>query len=216
MSVSEKDFFTINEILERWRYANVDAATLLKLATDDLLVFSVYIRDLGSHTVTHETADSRVTRSTDIAFSFCNPERARPALQYLSSDDARRLLESRNNEQIKIRRHYSLPSRTKESGLGYLTEAPLFSRDDLLVARSERDKFEASHKLRLRPSWYSRMWAWLGDQANHRVLTMLAGWLVAIVTGTWAVWLWWYQHQPPAIQSAPPNSSLQRTAYGVR
>lgn len=212
MSVSEKDFFTINEILERWRYANVDAATLLNLATDDLLVFCVYIRDLGSHTVTHETADTLVTRSTDIAFCFRNLKRARPALQYLNSNDARRLLESRDSERIKIRAHYSLPSRTKESGICYLTEAPLFSRDDLLVARSERDKFEESHKLRLRPPWYSCMWAWLGDQVNQRVLTMLTGWLMALVTGAWAIWLWW--HQPHAIQSAPPNPPLQQTAYG--
>lgn len=210
MQLPEKEYFTLDEILQRWRYAGIDHATLLKLATDDLLVFSVYIRDLGSHTSTRELADARITTDVSVAFSFRNPERSRPPLQYLQTDEARRLLESRSSERIRVQGTYSLPSRTKESGLGYFSEAPLFSRDDLLISRSERDRFESSHSLRLQPPWYSRAWAWLGDQVNQRVLIMLSGWLFALIPGAWALWLWWQQ----APTAATPNPSLERTATG--
>jgi hypothetical protein len=212
MSATEKDHFTLDEILRRWRYAGIDEATLLKLATDDLLVFSVYIRDLGSYTSTMQTGDTQVTTNTSVAFSFRDPKRSRPPLQYLRADDARRLLESLPNEKIRVSGHYSLPSRTEESGLGYLTDGPLFAWSDLLISRSERDKFEVAHSLRLGPPWHSRTWAWLGDQVNQRVLTMLSGWLVVLTGGLWALWLHWQQAQ--FMPTAAPNASMDAPASG--
>lgn len=188
LSVVSQDFFTLDEIVERWRFAGVTHATLLKLATQDELVFSVYIRDIGSHTATRETPEARITTTHTVAFSFRAAGSSRPALQYLKADDARRILEAQPNEKIAVRGHYSLPSRTRESGLGHLSKEPLFGRDDLLVSRIERDRFERDHKIPLRPPWHTRTWHWLSDQANQRALTMLSGWLAALVTAAWALW----------------------------
>jgi len=184
MSIPEKDFFTLPEIVQRWHPCGVDDATLLKLAVEDLLVFSVYIRDLGSHQTIRETPEGRITSTQEVAFSFRAQGYSRPQLQFLKSDDARRILESQPNERVAVSGHYSLPSRTKESGLGY-GKSPYFSRSDLLVSRLERDRFEREHQLRVRPRWPARTWMWLSDQANQRVLTMLSGWIVAITSAVW-------------------------------
>lgn len=210
MAIPEKDFFTLEEIVHRWRFAGMDNATMLKLATDDLLVFSIYIRELGSHTTTRETPHGMVTTRHSVEFSFRVEGYSRPPLQFLKADDARRILESRPDEQIAIRGHYSVPERTKESGLGH-GHPPLFTREDLLVSKVERDRFEKLHKIPLVPPWHIGIWQWLSDQANHRVLTMLSGWGTAAITAAWAAWLWSYQspQNPPV---ATPNPSIERTS----
>lgn len=213
MTIPEKDFFTLEEIVHRWRFAGMDNTSLLKLATDDLLVFSVYIRDIGSHTATRETPNGTVTTNHQVQFSFRAEDYSRPALQYLKSEDARRILESRPGEKIAVRGHYSVPERTKESGLGH-ANAPLFTREDLLVSRIERDRFEKTHKVTLSPPWHSRVWQWLSDQANHRVLTMLSGWIAALFSAAWAVWVWWHQ-QPQIPPAATPSPSIERTLPGM-
>ena len=195
MPIPEKDFFTLEEIVERWNYSGADEATLLKLATEDLLVFAVYVRDLGSYQTTRETPQGRVTTKHTVEFSFRAEGYSRPPLQYLKAEDARRILESLPGEKVAVRGHYSLPSRTKESGLGHAT-APHFSQSDLLVSRVERDRFEKQHKIKIRPPWPSRVWKWLADQANQRALTMLSGWIATAIGAVWALWVWWYQPQP--------------------
>lgn len=212
MALPDKDFFTLEEIVHRWRFAGMDSATLLKLAADDLLVFSIYVRDIGSHTATRETPNGTVTTKHQVEFSFRAEGYSRPAIQYLKSDDARRILEARPGEKIAVRGLYNVPERTKESGLGHAT-APLFTRDDLVVSKVERDRFEKEHKIALSPPWCSRVWQWLSDQANHRVLTMLSGWLAALVAAIWAAWVWWHQ-QPQSLPTATPNPSIERTAPG--
>lgn len=156
MAIPEKDFFTLKEIVHRWRFAEMDSATLLKLTTDDLLVFSIYVRDIGSHTSTRETPNRTVTTNHQVQSSFKAEGYSRPAIQYLKSDDARRILEARPGEKIAVRGHYSVPERTKESGLGHAS-APLFIREDLVVSRVERDRFEEKHKVPLSPPWYKRL-----------------------------------------------------------
>ncbi len=212
MPIPEKDIFTLDEIVDRWKHARVDHATLLKFATEDLLVFSVYIRDLGSHSSTQDTPRGTVTTEQVVAFSFRAVGYSRPAIQYLKADDSRRILESRPGERVAVRGHYNIPERTKESGLGHL-QAPYFTKEDLLVSRIERDRFERMHKIPLKPPLQTRAWQWLSDQATHRVLTMFFGWIAAILTGIWAVWLWLHQPSQPA--PAPPNHSLNRTLHSM-
>lgn len=210
MAIPEKDFFTLEEIVHRWRFSGMDSATLLKLASDDLLVFSIYIRDIGSHSTTTEPETGTATTTHQVQFSFKAQGYSRPAIQYLKSDDARRILEALPGEKIAVRGHYSLPERTKESGLGY-ANAPLFTRDDLIVSRVERDRFEKKHRVSLFPPWYERVWQWLSDQATHRVLTMFGGWLAALVVGVWTAWVWWHQ-QPRCSSTVTPGSSIESTS----
>jgi hypothetical protein len=113
MPLPEKDFFTIDEVLDRWRYAQIDRATLLNLAVDDLLVFSVYLRDLGHHWTSRDTPQGRVTTTNTVEFEFRATGYERPQLQYLCARDARRLLESNPGEQIGVSGLYSLPTRAK-------------------------------------------------------------------------------------------------------
>lgn len=189
MPALEKDYFTLAEIMHRWRYAGVDESVLLKLAADDKLVFSIYIRDIGSHAVTHETEEGVITRTTDVVFNFRDPTRI-SSIQFLRSDDARRILEAKPHEKIKVRGHYSTPTRTKETGLGYFNNAPLLTREDLLVSKSERDRFENEAKILLQPPVHIRAWTWLSDQSNQSALKMLSGWFAAAATGAWAIWQW--------------------------
>ncbi|UYA60796.1 hypothetical protein NAL19_2691 [Pectobacterium sp. F1-1] len=192
MAIPEKDFFTLNEIVHRWRFAGMDSATLLKLATDDLLIFSIYVRDIGSHTSTGEVSDGAAVTNHTVHFSLKAKGYSRPPIQYLKSDDTSRILEAGPGEKIAVRGHYSAPERTKESGLGHVT-APQFTREDLIVSKVERDRFEKTHKIPLSPPLYSRLWHWMSDQANQRVLTMLSGWLVALLSTAPTAWAWWHQ-----------------------
>lgn len=212
MALPEKDFFTLEEIVHRWRFAGMDSSTLLKLARDDLLVFSIYVRDIGSHTSTRETPNGMVTTNHQVQFSFKAEGYSRPAIQYLKSDDARRILEAHPGERIAVRGHYSVPERTKESGFAYAT-APLLTREDLVVSKVERDRFEKKHKVPLSPPWYSRLWQSLSDQENYRVLKMLSGWLAAFITAAWAAWVWWHA-QPQSSPTATPNTSIERASPG--
>ena len=152
----------------------------------------MYIRDLGSHTSTQDTPPGLVTTEKTVAFSFRADGHSRSPIQYLKADDSRRILESRPGERIAVRGHYSVPERTKESGLGHM-QAPHFAREELIVSRLERDRFERQYKVPLAPPLPTRIWRWLSDQATHRVLRMLGGWIAAAFAAAWAVWQWWYQ-----------------------
>lgn len=206
MAHPTKDHFSLAEILERWRHASIDEATLLKLAAENHLVFAFYKPDLGDYSETIEVPDGRVTRSHTTAFSFKAAGSERPPLQYLAADDVRRIFEARGTERITIRGHYSSRARTKESGIGYLGNAPQLTRDDLLLSREERDRFEREHKPRLSP----KLWDRLADQANQRVLILPAGWITAAIIGLWTLFLYTHPPRTAPEASAPAASTPVR------
>ncbi|MBN3189152.1 hypothetical protein H4F64_02855 [Pectobacterium brasiliense] len=131
MAIPEKDFFTLNEIIHRWRFAGMDSTTLLKLAMDDLLVFSIYVQGIGSHTSIGETPDGTVGTNHTVHFSFKAKGYSRPSIQYLKSGDTRRILEAMPDEKTQSniscekadvlvgRRQTGTSDRDKLSGQGY-------------------------------------------------------------------------------------------------
>jgi hypothetical protein len=148
MPLPEKDAFTLEEIIARWRFAGCDRATLLDYARRDLLVFSVYLRDLGHHRTIKETPEERITTTHSVVFKFTSPDYKWHSIRYLAAEDARRILESKSGEEIGVGGLYSSADRDKASGTGYL-QALYFTYADLLVTRTERDRFETSHKVNL-------------------------------------------------------------------
>lgn len=216
MADLQKDYFTLAEVAERWRHAGiVDNAVLLKLAIEDQVVFAYYQPDLGSYAETFEVPDGRVTRTHDVAFRYVAPGTAHQPLRYLKSDDARRIFEAKGTERIIVRVDYSSPTRTKETGTGHLGNAPQLTRDDLVVSREERDRFERESKIRLQPPFFSRVWGWLADQVNQKVLLMLSGWIAAIVSSLWTWYVYTHPKPPegiPTVQAAPAPTYPAKSA----
>jgi hypothetical protein len=190
MALPEKDFFTLDEIIARWRFAGCDRTTLLDYASRDLLVFSVYLRDLGDHKTIEETADERVTTTHSVAFQFRSSDYKWHSIQYLKADDARRILEGKPGEEIGVGVLYSSPSRDKASDTGHL-QALYFTHADLLITRAERDHFEAEHKVNLASGRMGRAWRWLSDASNQKALTIIGVGIAAIFGAAWTVFLWW-------------------------
>lgn len=191
MPLPEKDYFTLEEIIARWRFAGCDHATLLDYARRDLLVFSVYLRDLGNHKRTEETPQVRMTTTTTTAFSFISPDHKWQPIRYLKSDDARRILECRPNESAGVSVLYSSPARDKASGTGYM-QAHYFTPANLLVTRAERDRFESEHKINLASSRLAKAWAWLADSTNQKALVIVGSAVAGFAAAAWTVYVWWF------------------------
>ncbi len=190
MSIPEKNFFTLDEIINRWRFAGCDRATLLDYASRDLLVFSVYLRDLGHHKTTKETVDSIVTTTHDVAFQFISQDYKRQSIRYLLADDTRRILEGKLGEEIGVGVLYSSPIRDKASGTGYM-QALYFTHVDLLITRAERDRFEAEHNVNLASGRMSKAWKWLSDASNQKALSIIGVSIAATFGAAWTVFIWW-------------------------
>ena len=84
-----------------------------------------------------------MTRETKV-LTFGQSTASEP-IRYLRADDARRILEAKPGETIAVNGLYSLPTRSRESGMGYLGSPKYFTREDLVVTRAERDRFEKTH-----------------------------------------------------------------------
>ena len=181
MALPEKDFFTLAEIAARWR---CDDVALLSYAARDMLTYSVYLRDLGSHRTVEETEEERVTRSHTVAYSMRSPDYQRHSVHFLRADDARRILESRPPEEIAVLVLYKSTQRTKENGIGYM-QAHYFTRSELLVSKEERDRFERTHNVISKPGWLARRWNWLRDAENQKPLAILGGGVAAIAAAGW-------------------------------
>lgn len=186
----EKEFFTLEEIIARWRFAGCDRATLLSYARGDLLVFSVYLRELGNHKTVRETPEGRITTTHTVAFQFASPTFKWHSIRYLKADDARRILEGVSGEEIGVGGLFSSPKRDKASGTGYL-QAIYFTYPDLVITRNERDRFEAEHKINLASGRVARAWHWLSDASNQKALSIIGVGIAAVFGAAWSVFLWW-------------------------
>jgi hypothetical protein len=189
MPLPEKEFFTLDEIITRWRFAGCDRATLLDYARRDLLIFSVYLRDLGNHQMVQETEEARITTTTTMAFAFRSPDYKWHSIRYLKSDDARRVLECRENESAGVSVLYSSSVRDKTSGTGYL-QAHYFTPDDLIVSKHERDRFESEHNVNLVSGKMARAWVWLCDPTNQKALAIIGSVIAALAVAAWKVYMW--------------------------
>jgi hypothetical protein len=192
MPLPEKDCFTLDEVLERWRISGCDRATLLHYAREDLLVFSVYLRDIGSHRSTHAAGDGAVEVSEVTTFHFRSPGFQPQPIRYLSGDDARRVLEGHDGETIAVRVLFSSPIRDKASATGY-SPAKFFEYSDLLVSRSERDRFERRHAVRRQATRIGNVWRWVTDSENRGALSAVLAVVTAVITAAWALFRWWLE-----------------------
>lgn len=144
MPLPSKELFTLQEIIDRWSSHGCDRATLHHYASEDSLVFSVYLRDLGSHRVERLT-DRGLETTTVETLQFFGPSESQP-IRYLRGEDARRIFEALPDEKIAVNRLYTRVERDKESGAAY-GSPKYFAEADLFVTRAERDRFERFHGL---------------------------------------------------------------------
>jgi hypothetical protein len=185
MPLPEKDFFTLDEIIERWKYAGHDRQTLLDYAVRDLIVFSVYLRDLGAHQTVQETEHSIVTTQVMTAFSFRSPSYNAHPIRYLKGDDARRVLECRDGESAAVSVLFDSTNRDPASGKGY-AQANYLKASDLLITRAERDRFEKANPLTVLQR-IAKWWYWMRNASNQKPLAIVGSSVVASALAVWAV-----------------------------
>lgn len=185
MPLPEKELFTLDEIERRWQHAGCDRASLHEYAWRDTLIFSVYLRDIGSHKVIEDFPDRVVTKTRTVT-KFIAPDHDRSPVRYLASDDARRILEAKNGEQIAVNALYFTPERLRKEGAWHCSPM-YFSANDLRVTRHERDRFEERHNLNKFSGRFHSMWRWLRLEENREPLKTLVGLVTAALMGSWAI-----------------------------
>jgi len=160
MPLPEKPYFTLEDIVARWKEHGCDRDSLLAFARDDLLVFAVVQVDLGSH--------RKGTRETTIAFKFLSEAGAaaeKQPLRYISAEDAVRILSAPAGVEIAVNALYMRPERDKKKHGTLHLQAKHFTAADLRVSREERDRFEEKHGLATKPSVASLSSEELGSSA---------------------------------------------------
>lgn len=191
MPLPEKDYFTLAELIERWKAQGCDMSTLLDYARRDLLRFSVYMRDIGSHRRKDETPDGvRIAETT--VLRFVAPGFEPSFIRYLSANDARRILEARPTEAIAISLLYSSPAREKERATAYMQPLHL-TVEDLIITREERDRFENENKLRVAVSRLKKALHWIND--NQKALTVIGATIAGLSAGAWQLYVWFVSRQ---------------------
>lgn len=189
MTLPEKPLLTLDEVVSRWKYWGCDYATLLGYAQQDLLVFSVYLRDIGSHRSIRQEGDSEITRDVQ-AIRFISQDAVLRRLFYLDADDARRILESKPNEQIAVHALYWTPSRIKKQG-SYHPSAKYFTPQDLVVTREECQQFEKHHNAVGIPALAKKIGYWVKEPSPSNTATRVGGAVVLAATAAWAIFKWY-------------------------
>lgn len=164
MPLPEKPYFTIDEVIARWASFGCDRESLLEYARQDLLIFAVFMPDIGPHRTRIETADGVVTRTTSTLFSFMTEEAAAAKnlpLRYIAANDAVRVLSARKGEEIAINGLFLRPERDREGGTWH-AQAKYFTAADLHISRAERDRFEEVNDLNVP-----------GSTSNHALVRLL-------------------------------------------
>lgn len=187
MPAPEKEYFTLTEIMERWARSKIDRTTLLDYARRDLIIYSVYLREIGGHKREIIEPDGAVRTITVTTMQFVAPGFTYQPIRYLKANDARRILEAKEGEQIAVSVLYTSAERNKESGIGY-AQPHYFEPKDMLITRSERDRFEKQHKLST-GSRSETFWKWLTDADNQKALTLIGSASTAIGIALWQLYV---------------------------
>ena len=84
---------------------------------------------------------------------------------------------------------YDSAKREEASGTAY-SRAHYFKPADLVITKTERDRFEKEHKINLASGRAAKAWSWLSDSANQKALAILGGAIGAIAGGAWTLYVW--------------------------
>lgn len=186
MAVPEKEYFNLPEIIDRWSRSKIDQVTLLDYARKDLLVFSVYIRDIGGHKVETVDEDGSFHTRTHRVYLHMSSENVYKPIKFLGANDARRILEAKDGEQIAVSVLYSSIERNEKESMGYI--GPLyFEPKDLVITRNERDRFEKEFKVKT-GSLAGVCWSWIADATNQRALTIIGSVITATGLAAWQLY----------------------------
>ncbi|MBB6559355.1 hypothetical protein HNP48_002022 [Acidovorax soli] len=121
-------------------------ATLGEYARSGQLVFSVYIRDIGSHKIETELPDGKITRTVS-QVRFLSPEAAKQSpLRFLRASDSARIFDSLPHEAIRVPGTYTTADLLPKNGTQHMSGL-YFKLEDLVLSREERDRFELEHRL---------------------------------------------------------------------
>lgn len=191
MGLPEKTTLTLDEVIAHWRHWGCDYATLHSYAQQDLLVFSVYLREIGSHKSFRTENDAQITREVQ-AIKFVSSDHVPRRLFYLDGDDSRRVLEAKDNEQVAVSALYWTPDRIKKQGT-YHASAKYFTPQDLVVTRDECERFERRYRANGFSGLTKRIIFWIKDPSERKTLKLVLGAVVTLVAAGWAAFTWFYQ-----------------------
>lgn len=189
MGLPEKQFLSLDELIARWKCWGCDHETLRNYAERDLLVFSVYFRDLGSHKSVRDQGDARITHEVQV-INFVSPSHVDRRLFYLGAKDARRVLEAKDNEQVMVDVLYWTPERVKKQATGY-PQGKYLIQSELVVTREQCEALERMHHVNGVAGLAKRAAFAITQPSQRKVLTFIGGALAAVVTGVWAFFKWY-------------------------
>lgn len=191
MGLPDKTTLTLDEVIARWRHWGCDYATLHYYAQQDLLVFSVYLREIGSHKSSRTEGDAQVTREVQ-TLTFVSPDHVTRRLFYLDGDDSRRVLEANENEQVAVNALYWTADRVKKQ-CTYHASAKHFTPQDLVVTRAECERFERRYHANGFTGLRKRVIFWVKEPSEHKTLKLVLGALATLIAAAWAAFTWFYR-----------------------
>lgn len=189
MGLPEKQFLSLDEAIARWRHWGCDHETLRSYAERDLLVFSVYFRDIGSHKSVRDKGNTRITSEVQI-ISFVSPDHIDRRLFYLSATDARRILEAKSDEQVMVGVLYWTPERVKKQATGH-PQGKCLTQSDLVVTREQCEAFERTHHANGIAGLAKKATFAITQPSERKTLKFLGGAIAVVAAGAWAFFKWY-------------------------
>lgn len=162
MPLPEKPYFTLDEVIARWK--DCDREALLEYARQELLTFAVFMPEIGSHRTRRETETAIITSTHTVALEMLSEEAAaakKLPLRYVRAEDAVRIMSAREGVEVAVSYLFLRPELDKEGRMAY-PSPKYFTSADLRISRGERDRFEEAHDLSIP-----------GSTSNHALVRLL-------------------------------------------
>lgn len=153
MAFPEKDYFTLQEIVDRWTRLKGEPIAVgylhHQIVRGDLLT-AVVDFPAGNYQDKHEELDEegrRWTRTTTVSrFRLFSDEVRVPQIYYVHPEDARQIILNQvKNRKFPIHRLFLTRELNPKEGLEKFNNPLLVDVNDLVVTREERDQFEREH-----------------------------------------------------------------------
>lgn len=173
-SVPEQQFFTIAELLARWKDDRVTFSHLRDWVEHQGLVFGARVRDTGSISERTTRADGAVVIRSTTRIVLAGPvEHAPLNTLYFDSATLLKILTASEGTQVGAPVTYSRVDRAPDCGTGHLSGGGFFSKDDLVAPLAEVHRIENLFRFGKQAPVAVRAWRWLLSSPLSRLVALL-------------------------------------------
>lgn len=139
-----QSYFSIEELLARWKADGLDLSRLIELTEQDALVFCVRLRDLKHIKTRREVPEGT---STKLSWTGLSAPPSVLKAYFLTQRNALQVLTAPAGEEVGLDGYYLDRERDTARSVGLPgIDAPFIRVQDLCVSREELERFEESYR----------------------------------------------------------------------